>query len=93
MLNLFFLGGEGIYLECPLLLKISKIKTESRGHGVLKFKLVLLWLNKKGFRSKLCLGPGPGACKFEYLEIWIFYFEPKFEAQNQGYDSVTGNPT
>ena len=32
-----------------------------------------MWLNKKDFGYKLCLGHGTGACKLEYLEIWIFF--------------------
>ena len=53
-----------------------------------------MWPNKKGFGSKKFLGPGPGARKVgppENLSIskfGFFDFEPKLEAQNQGYDSV-----
>ena len=52
--------------------KFTRIEAESWDHGVSEFKLGLMWLNKKGFGSKVCLRPSPGACRFEYLEIWIF---------------------
>ena len=87
---IFLGGGGGIYLECPLLLKISKIKAESRGHGVSKFKLGHMWPNKKGYGSKNFLEPGPGARKVgppENLRIskfGFFDFAPKLEEQNQG---------
>ena len=51
---------------------------------------------QKRFRVQKFLGSGPGARKVgppENLSIskfGFFDFEPKLEAQNQGYDSVMG---
>ena len=56
-----------------------------------------MWPNKKGFGSKKILGPRPGARKvsppenFSVSKFGFFYFEPKDEAQNLGYELLMGS--
>ena len=66
-------GGQ-IYLKCPLLLKISRIELQSRGHGVSKFKLGHMGPNKKGFGSKDVLGLAEGPAKLIRQKIWGLEF-------------------